>query len=56
MFTLSLYFNRNVNRTLENLGGGDVALTENDLGEIELVLKKIEVLGTRYPSHMPTWG
>ena len=46
----------NVNQTLENLGGGDVVLDENDLKEIGAVMERIEIIGARYPSFVPTWG
>ena len=35
-------------RTLENLAGGDVQLTETDVAEINEVLARHEVKGDRY--------
>jgi len=46
----------NVKRTLENLGGGDVVLSDDDLKEIGSVLERIQISGGRYPSGVPTWG
>ncbi|KAH9842658.1 aldo/keto reductase [Rhodofomes roseus] len=46
-------------RTLENLAGGDVVLTEADLAEINAVLEKHEVKGDRYfgnPAAAHLWG
>lgn len=39
---------RNQKRTLENLAGGDVELSKEELEEIDEVLKKNPVMGHRY--------
>lgn len=36
-------------RTLENCGGGDVVLTEDELQQINELIEKADVRGTRYP-------
>jgi aryl-alcohol dehydrogenase-like predicted oxidoreductase len=43
---------RRLERLDENLGGADVELTSDDLGEIDEAAKGIEVQGARYPDFM----
>lgn len=43
---------RRAERTLENCSGGDVTFTETELQEINQLIEKSEVKGTRYPSAM----
>ena len=43
---------RKVERLDENLGGGALALTADDLGQIGRAAAAIEVLGARYPEHL----
>jgi pyridoxine 4-dehydrogenase len=47
-------------RTLENLGGGDVRLSADELEEINKILGSFTVKGGRYndamESHMHLWG
>ena len=38
-----------LNRLEENIGAGEVELTQNDLDEIETATSKIDVQGARYP-------
>lgn len=52
---------RKSQRTLENLAAGDIELSAEDLKEIEEVLEKHPVNGTRYVDGVPTerlrlWG
>jgi len=37
-------------RTLENCSGGDVTFTDAELQEVNELIEKSEVKGTRYPS------
>ena len=41
-----------LHRLEENLGAADLALTPDDLGEIESALATISVQGARYPAHL----
>jgi aryl-alcohol dehydrogenase-like predicted oxidoreductase len=41
-----------LNRLQENIGAADVELTPDELGDIDLVVSKIEVQGARYPEHL----
>jgi aryl-alcohol dehydrogenase-like predicted oxidoreductase len=41
-----------LHRLEENLGGGDIDLSANDLGQIEDAASAITVRGTRYPEHL----
>ncbi len=43
---------RKVERLDENLGGGALARTADDLGQIARATAAIEVLGARYPDHL----
>ena len=55
------HFVRNSKRTLENLAGGDVELSSEDLAEIDKVLETHTVKGGRYVDAVPNeklllWG
>jgi aryl-alcohol dehydrogenase-like predicted oxidoreductase len=41
-----------LSRLQENLGGADIALTPEDLGQINEALSQIAVEGARYPAHL----
>jgi aryl-alcohol dehydrogenase-like predicted oxidoreductase len=43
---------RRLERLDENLGAADVALTADDLAEIDGAASKITVEGARYPEHL----
>jgi aryl-alcohol dehydrogenase-like predicted oxidoreductase len=43
---------RRVERLDENLGAAAVALTADDLGEVERAAAQIQVQGARYPEHL----
>lgn len=52
---------RNAKRTSENIAGGDVELSSEDLSEIDLVLSSHAVKGGRYVDAVPDeklhlWG
>jgi pyridoxine 4-dehydrogenase len=51
---------RKQNRTLENIGGGEITLSEADLEEINQGIASIEVKGDRYygadEKDMHLWG
>jgi hypothetical protein len=55
------YRRRNAKRTLENIAGGDVELSSEDLSEIDRVLSSHAVKGGRYFDAVPDeklnlWG
>jgi aryl-alcohol dehydrogenase-like predicted oxidoreductase len=41
-----------LNRLEENIGAGEVEMTQNDLDEIETATSKIDVRGARYPERL----
>lgn len=51
---------RKAERTLENIAGGDIVLTAEDLKEIDAILDKYPVQGSRYIDGMSEvfhlWG
>lgn len=61
MCILGLWLCRTANRILENIAGGDVELTQEELDEIAGILEKHEVHGGRYlggpaNSMLHLWG